>query len=84
MAREGNSYVAVRAFDANRTPAGDRWSDVDPQTWVVVVGNSTKHGSFSNFTNMINAVTVTNGYNASAKWAAGVTADGTTLNLTFP
>jgi len=53
VARQGTSYVAVRKH-CNQTINGyDACDDQDGQTWAVVVGNSSTHGSFDDFEEVI-------------------------------
>ena len=87
IGREGDSYLAVRAYTDQTTPGGDRWCDSDYQAWVVVVGNQATHGSFAAFVSMIQAASITNEmewHGWTRKFASRLKVDGKSLWLIFP
>ncbi|MCP4135222.1 MAG: hypothetical protein GY754_29915, partial [bacterium] len=70
IGRKGDSYVAVFR-DGTGTKNGHYYSGADGgrQMWAVVVGNADTHGSFANFTSMVQSSSYTETYKWSwSKW----------------
>ncbi len=88
IGKRNNSYIAVYR---HRTGTENGWyfsqTNNGRQYWAVVVGNSSTHGSFSDFVNMVEQASTRESYTWSItsgfKYYARVTVDGKSINYTW-
>lgn len=87
--REGDSFVALRPvyLPADKisgvvTGSDYIWSDADPSTWAVIVGNANVHGSFTQFISLLESSTVSNTIASDGtSITSHITVDGNALAL---
>ncbi len=88
IGRKNSSYIAVYR---HRTGSKNGWyysgTNNGRQYWAVVVGNSTTHGSFSDFVDMVEEASTRESYtwswSSGFKYYARVTVDGKSINYTW-
>jgi hypothetical protein len=90
VARKGTTYIAVRrpGDELNADGYPTNWGDKGRQMWAVVVGNSSTHGSYDDFLDVINAATSKVSYsydvwNATMVYYSRITVDGKDISYSW-